>query len=96
MEVDISKVEVQVDDAHTNNIVLDEKRKLGVVMKYPNMKVLYNHNVKSLKYEDIISLIIGCIDYIYEVWKELSCTSESTREELKDFLKVYHKISFLK
>ena len=30
VEVDISKVEVQVDDAHTNNIVLDEKRKLGV------------------------------------------------------------------
>ena len=42
VEVDISKVEVQVDDAHTNNVVLDEKRKLGVVMKYPNMKVLYN------------------------------------------------------
>ena len=25
VEVDLSKVEVQVDDAHTNNIVLDEK-----------------------------------------------------------------------
>ena len=41
VEVDISKVEVQVDDAHTNDIMLDEKRKLGVIMKYPNMKVLY-------------------------------------------------------
>ena len=40
VEVDVSKVEVQVDDKHTNNVVLDEKRKLGVVMKYPNMKVL--------------------------------------------------------
>ena len=84
VEVDLSKVEVQVDDAHTNNIVLDEKRKLGVVMKYPNMKVLYSQEFKSLKYEDIISLIIGCVEYIYEGEKNYP-VSESTREELKDF-----------
>ena len=60
IEVDISKVEVQVDDAHTNDVVLDEKRKLGVVMKYPNMKVLYDtQGIKALKYEDVIKLIIG-------------------------------------
>ena len=84
VEVDLSKVEVQVDDAHTNNIVLDEKRKLGVVMKYPNMKVLYSQEFKSLNYEDIISLIIGCVEYIYEGEKNYP-VSESTREELKDF-----------
>ena len=84
VEVDLSKVEVQVDDAHSNNIVLDEKRKLGVVMKYPNMKVLYSQEFKSLKYEDIISLIIGCVEYIYEGEKNYP-VSESTQEELKDF-----------
>ena len=84
VEVDLSKVEVQVDDAHSNNVVLDEKRKLGVVMKYPNMKVLYSQEFKSLKYEDIISLIIGCVEYIYEGEKNYP-VSESTREELKDF-----------
>ena len=84
VEVDLSKVEVQVDDAHTNNIVLDEKRKLGVVMKYPNMKVLYSQEFKSLKYEDIISLIIGCVEYIYEGEKNYP-VSESTQKELKDF-----------
>ena len=84
VEVDLSKVEVQVDDAHTNNIILDEKRNLGVVMKYPNMKVLYSQEFKSLKYEDIINLIIGCVEYIYEGEKNYPI-SESTREELKDF-----------
>ncbi len=84
VEVDLSKVEVQVDDAHTNNIVLDEKRNLGVVMKYPNMKVLYSQEFKSLKYEDIINLIIGCVEYIYEGEKNYP-VSESTLEELKDF-----------
>ena len=84
VEVDLSKVEVQVDDAHSNNVVLDEKRKLGVVMKYPHMKVLYSQEFKSLKYEDIISLIIGCVEYIYEGEKNYP-VSESTQEELKDF-----------
>ena len=84
VEVDISKVEVQVDDAHTNDVLLDEKRKLGVVMKYPNMKVLYSQEFKSLKYEDIISLIIGCVEYIYEGEKNYP-VSESTQKELKDF-----------
>ena len=85
VEVDISKVEVQVDDAHTNNIILDESRKLGVVMKYPNMKVLYTtKGVKTLSYEDIISLVTGCVDYIYEGEKNYPA-SESTPDELKQF-----------
>ena len=95
VEVDLSKVEVQVDDAHSNNVVLDEKRKLGVMMNYPNMKVLYNSNVQSLKYEDVIDLIIGCIDYIYEGEKNYP-VKESTKEELKDFLESLPQEQFSK
>ena len=96
VEVDISKVEVQVDDAHSNDIILDEKRKLGVIMKYPNMKVLYDtQGVKSLKYEDIISLVIGCVDYIYEGEKNYP-TKESTREELKEFFENLAQEQFAK
>ena len=95
VEVDISKVEVQVDDAHTNNIILDESRKLGVVMKYPNMKVLYTtQGVKSLKYEDIISMIIGCVDYIYDGEKNYPA-SESTPEELKSFFESLSQNQFV-
>jgi hypothetical protein len=96
IEVDLSKVEVQVDDAHTNDIILDEKRKLGVKMKYPNMKVLYNtQGVKSLKYEDIIGLVIGCVDYIYEGEKNYP-TSESTKEERKEFFENLAQEQFAK
>tara|TARA_B100000214_G_scaffold87574_1_gene60153 strand:- start:247 stop:984 length:738 start_codon:yes stop_codon:yes gene_type:complete len=85
VEVDVSKVEVQVDDKHTNNVVLDEKRKLGVVMKYPNMKVLYStSNIKEMKYDDIMKLVIGCVDYIYEGEKNYP-TKDSTTEELQAF-----------
>ena len=37
-EVDLSKIEVYVDDDHSNNIVVDESRKLGVVLKYPTLR----------------------------------------------------------
>tara|TARA_B100001250_G_scaffold184459_1_gene158666 strand:+ start:1956 stop:2693 length:738 start_codon:yes stop_codon:yes gene_type:complete len=85
VEVDVSKVEVQVDDKHSNNVILDEKRKLGVVMKYPNMKVLYNTaNITQLKYDDIMKLVIGCVDYIYEGEKNYP-TKESTNEEMQAF-----------
>lgn len=95
VEVDISKVEVQVDDAHTNNIILDESRKLGVVMKYPNMKVLYTtKGVKSLSYEDIIGLVTGCVDYIYEGEKNYPA-SESTPEELKEFFESLSQNQFI-
>ena len=96
IEIDISKVEVQVDDAHTNDVLLDEKRKLGVIMKYPNMKVLYDkQGIKALKYEDIIKLIIGCVDYIYEGEKNYP-TSESTQEELREFLENLSQDQFSK
>ena len=59
VEVDLSKVDVQVDDAHTNDIVLDEKRKLGVVMKYPNMKVLYDtQGLNHLNMKILINYLI--------------------------------------
>ena len=37
-EVDLTKVEVQVDDKHTNRIVIEPERNLGVVLKYPTLK----------------------------------------------------------
>ena len=40
VEVDLTKVEVQVDDEHTNKIVLDETRNLGISMNYPNIDTI--------------------------------------------------------
>ena len=33
-EVDLTKVDVQVDDSHTNKVLIDEDKKIGVLMKY--------------------------------------------------------------
>ena len=37
VEVDLSKVDVHVDDEHRNKIMVDEEKKIGVLMKYPTI-----------------------------------------------------------
>ena len=37
VSVDLSKIEVQVDDKHTNKIIIDENKKIGMIMKYPTL-----------------------------------------------------------
>ncbi len=86
VEVDISKIEVQVDDAHTNNVLLDEQRKLGLVLKYPTLnEIQANVNIDQLNYDSIFDVIINCIDYIYEGEKSYPA-KDSTKAELKTFV----------
>ena len=59
VEVDISKVDVHVDDDHTNKIMLDESRNLGVVFAYPTMGVTKVANdITNAKTEDIFEKYI--------------------------------------
>ena len=67
VEVDISKVDVQVDDNHTNKIILDESRNLGVVFTYPTMGVTkVAKNIANAKTQDVFEIIYSCVDHIFE------------------------------
>src|SRR6056300_1352000 len=37
VDIDLTKVEVQVDDSHNNNILIDESKKIGMILKYPTL-----------------------------------------------------------
>ena len=96
VEIDLSKVEVQVDDNHSNNILLDEKRKLGVILKYPTMKtVTAGRDIRDLKYDDIFAMMLNCIDHIYD-GEKIYPSSESTVEELKVFFEQLPQTTFTK
>ena len=85
IEIDLSKVEVQVDDEHTNKVVIDEQRQLGVVLKYPTMNMMTNIQLQSADYDTAFDMMVGCIHEIFEGEKVYPGV-DSTREELKDFL----------
>lgn len=96
VEVDLTKVDVEVDDNHTNKIVIDEKRQLGVVLKYPTLK---NYDVgkglDNVSVEKTFDILIDCIDHIYEGDK-IYPAKDSTKEELKEFIELLPQEAFTK
>lgn len=84
VDVDLTKVEVQVDDEHTNKIVLDEERNLGISMNYPNIETIPLGVDEDMNTEAIFKTIVECIDYIYE-GEQVHKAKDQTKAELIDF-----------
>jgi len=86
IEVDLSKIEVFVDDDHTPNIVSDEDRKLGVTMKYPTLKDIDGETLTGeVNIEKTYKMIENSIESIYE-GEEVHLAKDIERKELTEFL----------
>ena len=95
-EIDLSKVEVQVDDEHTNRIVVDEQRNLGLVLNYPSLGITKaGFDVNSTNIDTMFGVVSNCIDHIFEGEKTFPA-KDSTQKELKDFLESLPQSAFLK
>ena len=95
VEVDLSKIEVQVDDEHTNKVVVDEKRNLGLVLNYPSLEITKaGFDVNKTDVDTMFNVITSCIDHIFEGEKTYPA-KDSTREELKSFLEELPQSTFL-
>ena len=66
-----------------NKIELNEN--LGVVMKYPTFTMMDKLNLQSNDMDQILDVIINCIDYIYDK-DNLYYAKDSTKEELVEFI----------
>ena len=96
VELDLTKVEVQVDDEHTNKIVVDEGRKLGVVMKYPTMGILKSGtNIDNANMDTIFTMLTTCVDHIFE-GEKIYPAKDSTPQEIKEFFEGLSQESFSK
>jgi len=86
IEIDLTKVEVQVDDSHTNNIVIDENKKIGMIMKYPTLgSVDPSMDFTKEQTNKIFQLIGNSIYQVYEGDKVYN-TTDYTKEELNKFI----------
>ena len=98
VEVDLSKINVEVDEEHTNNIMVDESRKLGVVFNYPTLEssqVGLNIVNDGTNLDTVFGVIVDCIDHIYEGDKTYPA-KDSTKQELKDFIENLSQETFKK
>ena len=95
-EVDLTKVEVQVDDEHTNRIILDTQRNLGLVLKYPTLK---NYDVgrglDNIEIDKVFNILIDCVDHIFEGDK-IYPAKDTSKQELKEFIESLPQEAFNK
>jgi len=76
--VDLSKVEVEVDDDHNNTIKLTDT--VSVVMSYPTVKTFQGANLSTMSADEIVNLTGRCIHQIIDGVE----THERTDIEEKD------------
>ena len=91
-EIDLSKIEVQVDDEHSNELQINDK--LKIVMKYPTIDTVDpNLNVKGMKTKQLFGMIAGCIHSIYDGETQYN-VKDYTREDLDKFLENLDRKAF--
>ena len=96
VELDLSTVQVQVDDDHSNKVVIDEERKLGLVLNYPSLGITKaGFDVNKENVETMFKVVASCIDHIYEGDKTYPA-KDSTKKELVEFLEGLSQKAFLK
>jgi len=85
VEVNLSDVEVQVDDNHTNKIELTED--MGIIMTYPTIDSFTESGIQKITATNMLDVIGSCILQIYEEkGKKVYEAKDQTKKELSDFI----------
>ena len=85
VSVDLNDIEVQVDDDHTNKIVLSDE--MGVIMKYPTIDSFTENKIDDINASNMLDVIAICIAQIYDKkGEEVYDSKDSTRKELIEFV----------
>ena len=96
VEVDLSTVDVQVDDEHNNKIIVDEDKKIGVLMKYPTLASVDPTKDYSKQNTKALFNVIG--EGIYQIFEgdKVHMAKDYTKEELDQFVESLDSKSFKK
>ena len=66
VEIDLTKVVVEVDEGHDNKIIIDDKKQVGLVLSYPSVALFKTANLISNDVKVVFDLIVQCVDHIFE------------------------------
>ena len=85
VKVDLTEIEVQVDDNHTNKIELSDE--MGVIMKYPSIDSFSAAGIAEITASNMLDVIVACISQIYDKkGEEVFDAKDSTKAELIEFV----------
>ena len=94
-EVDLTEVEVQVDDNHTNKIELTDD--MGMIMTYPTIDSFTDSGIQTINANNMLDVIGTCILQIYEQKGEkVYQAKDQTKKELTEFIESMNSNQFKK
>ena len=84
-EVNLTEVQVQVDEEHTNKIELTDD--MGMIMTYPTIDSFSESGIQNVNASNMIDVISSCILQIYEnKGEKVYQAKDQTKKELTEFV----------
>ena len=95
VEVDLTKVEVQVKDNHTNKIELTDD--MGMIMTYPTIDSFTESGIQNINANNMLDVIGSCVLQIYEQnGEKVYQAKDQTKKELTEFIESMNTHQFKK
>jgi hypothetical protein len=95
VELDLTKVEVQVGDEHSNKIELTDD--MGIIMTYPTIDSFLESGIENIDASNMLEVIGTCILQIYEEKGEkVYQAKDQTKKELTEFIESMDSKQFKK
>ena len=92
-DIDLTKVDVQITEGHTNKIELTDE--MGMIMTYPTLDS-FSDSTTVINASNMLDVIASCVAQIYDKkGEDVYDAKDSTKQELIDFLESLNSKQFL-
>ena len=92
-DIDLTKVDVQITEGHTNKIELTDE--MGMIMQYPTLDS-FTDSTTVINASNMLDVIASCVSQIYDKkGEDVYDAKDSTKQEIVDFLESLNSKQFL-
>ena len=92
-EIDLTTVDVQITEGHTNKIELTDE--MGMIMQYPTLDS-FTDSTTVINASNMLDVIASCVAQIYDKkGEDVYDAKDSTKQEIIDFLESLNSKQFL-
>ena len=95
VDLDLTEVQVQVGDDHTNKIELTDD--MGIIMTYPTIDSFLDSGIEKIDANNMLDVISTCVLQIYEKnGEKVYQAKDQTKKELTEFIESMNSAQFKK
>jgi len=92
-EIDLTTVDVQITEGHTNKIELTDE--MGMILQYPTLDS-FTDSTTVINASNMLDVIASCVSQIYDKkGEDVYDAKDSTKQEIIDFLESLNSKQFL-